>query len=57
MKILTIKMFNFSILSELHECPMCEEVVEPEQLLDIEDIRPYIYASSSATLSSTGALS
>lgn len=36
----------FSILSELNECPMCEETVNPQNLLDVEDIRPYILASS-----------
>ncbi|XP_039955569.1 WD repeat-containing protein 19 [Bactrocera tryoni] len=34
------------ILSELNACPMCSEHVAPEQLLDVEDIRPYILASS-----------
>uniref|UniRef100_A0A1A9VGQ4 Uncharacterized protein n=1 Tax=Glossina austeni TaxID=7395 RepID=A0A1A9VGQ4_GLOAU len=34
------------ILSELSECPMCGEQVNPENLLDVEDIRPYILASS-----------
>jgi len=36
----------FSILSENGECPMCGENVAPEQLLDVEDIRPYILAAS-----------
>ncbi|TMW48796.1 hypothetical protein DOY81_006124 [Sarcophaga bullata] len=35
-----------NILSELNECPMCEEHVNPQNLLDVEDIRPYILASS-----------
>ncbi|XP_037944539.1 WD repeat-containing protein 19 isoform X2 [Teleopsis dalmanni] len=35
-----------NILSETNECPMCGERVAPEQLLDVEDIRPYILASS-----------
>ncbi|XP_013100268.2 WD repeat-containing protein 19 [Stomoxys calcitrans] len=35
-----------NILSELNECPMCEENVAPEKLLDVEDIRPYILSSS-----------
>ncbi|EDW74804.1 uncharacterized protein Dwil_GK15704 [Drosophila willistoni] len=35
-----------NILSENGECPMCSERVEPEQLLDVEDIRPYILAAS-----------
>jgi len=36
----------FSILSEYGDCPMCGERVPPEQLLDVEDIRPYILAAS-----------
>ncbi|XP_033151468.1 WD repeat-containing protein 19 isoform X1 [Drosophila mauritiana] len=35
-----------NILSENGECPMCGENVAPEQLLDVEDIRPYILAAS-----------
>lgn len=35
-----------SILSEYGDCPMCGERVPPEQLLDVEDIRPYILAAS-----------
>lgn len=36
----------FSILSETGDCPMCGEHVAPEQLLDVEDIRPYILAAT-----------
>ncbi|XP_062135942.1 WD repeat-containing protein 19 [Drosophila sulfurigaster albostrigata] len=35
-----------NILSEYDDCPMCGERVPPEQLLDVEDIRPYILAAS-----------
>lgn len=35
-----------SILSETGDCPMCGEHVAPEQLLDVEDIRPYSLAAT-----------